>query len=300
MSDAPVQAESVAPKAAPVEAPASGGAVPEASAAPTGAPAPTAADDPWPTVEWDSWDGEVDSLPEQYHESAQGISNWYRQDFDEKSSEIDNLRAMYAAMLSEQEDPRIGEMTTKLEELQGQFDSRNKEYEELQAKLTQTEDHAVEDYVTRFWKDHQELKEDPEKLAQLSLLLADNEELGGMWDGYVAAQLVYLSEDAAKIAVEAKKNGVPDDYALKLAMAHAQLEEANAQPTPEEIAVAQKQAAAEAKAKAPRAGAKITNGATGSSRPQVAKKSMGDASSFDEMRLLAARRAFSMHNGGRR
>lgn len=300
MADAPIQAESVAPEAAPVEAPASGGAVSEASAAPTGAPAPTAADDPWPTVEWDSWNGEVDVLPEQYRDSAEGISSWYRQDYDEKNEELANLRAMYAAMLSEQEDPRIGEMTTRIEDLQGKFDSRNKEYEDLQAKLTQTEDHAVEDYVSRFWKDHQGLKEDPEKLAQFSLLLADNEELGGMWDGYVAAQLVYLPDEAARIAVEAKKNGVPDAYALKLATAHAQLEEASTQPTPEEIAAAQQQAAAEAKAKAPRAGAKITNGATGSSRPQVAKKSMSDASSFDEMRLLAARRAFSMHNGGRR
>ena len=300
MSDAPIQTESAAPEAAPVEAPASGGAVPGASAAPIGAPAPTAADDPWPTVEWDSWDGEVDTLPDQYHESAQGISNWYRQDFDEKTSEIGSLRAMYAAMLSEQEDPRIGEMTTQLEDLQGKFDSRSQEYEDLQTKLTQTEDHAVEDYVSRFWKDHQDLLKDPEKLAQFSPLLANHEELGGMWDGHVAAQLVYLPEEAAKIAIEAKKNGVPDEYALKLAMAHAQLEEANAQPSPEVIAAAQKQAVAEAKAKAPRVGAKITNGATGSSRPQVAKKSTGDASSFDEMRLLAARRAFSMHNGGRR
>jgi hypothetical protein len=274
-----------------------------AAAVPSGAPAPTAADDPWPTVEWDSWDGKVDSLPSQYHDTANGIRTHYENSYADRNAEINNLRAMYAAMLSEEEDPRIGQMSTHLEKLQAQIEERDLAYKELEKSLETTEAQAVQEYVDRFWKDHEELSQDGERLGVFSEFLADDDKYGGMWDAYVAAELMAFPEEIIQIAIDAKKDGVSDQYALKLAKAHAELEEVKSQPTspsPEEVAATAAKAKAEAKAKAPRAGAKITNGATRSSRPQVAKKSMGDVDSLDEMRLLAARRAFSVHGGGRR
>ena len=274
-----------------------------AAAVPAGAPALTRADDPFPQVEWNSWNGEIESLPEQYRTSAQGISDYYQKSYSEKAEEISTLRSMYAAMLSEEEDPRVGTMTQELEDLKKQLEDRNIAYSDLEQEMSTTEEQAVGEYVERFWKDHEDLSNDKEKLVIFSQFLANDDQQGGMWDAYIAAQLLDLPESALEIAVEAKKDGVSDQYALKLATAHAQLEEVKAQPvgpSPEEIAQAKAQAKAEAKAKAPRAGAKITNGATRSSRPQVAKKSMKDGGSLDEMRLLAARRAFSVHGGGRR
>jgi len=302
---APVAETAVAASPEPSQAPAeqassSGGG---AAAVPAGAPAPTRADDPFPEVEWNSWDGTIDSLPESYRTTAQGVSDYYEKSYAEKAEEIATLRSMYAAMLSEDEDPRIGQMTSQLEDLQRQLDERNLAYSDLEKTMATTEEQAVGEYVDRFWKDHADLAENKEKLSVFAEFLAEDDTHGGMWDAYVAAELIDLPESAVEIAIQAKTDGVSDQYALKLAKAHAELEEVRAQPTgptPEEIAAAEAQAKAEAKAKAPRAGAKITNGATRSSRPQVAKKSINDSGSLDEMRLLAARRAFSVHGGGRR
>ena len=273
------------------------------AAVPSGATEPTRADDPWPSVDWDSWDGSVDSLPEQYHETAHGVSGWYDQDYQSKNEEIADLRSMYAAMLTGEEDPRVGELSTKLEEIQTQYNSRNTEYEELQAAMEATQEQAVSDFVGQFWREHKDLAESPEKLARFGPFIEDNENLGGMWEAYVAAELIELPQAAIDVGIKAKSDGVSDFYALKLAKAHAQLEVAKAQPaapTAEEVAAAQVKAEETAKAKAPRTGAKITNGATRSSRPQVAKKTMSDAASLDEMRVLAARRAFAVHGGGRK
>jgi|TARA_R110002051_G_scaffold280289_1_gene341894 hypothetical protein len=273
------------------------------AAAPGGAPARTAADDAWPTVAWNSWNGEVDSLPNQYHDSARGISDYYEKSYSEKADEISTLRSMYAAMLSEDEDPRVGSMGKELEELRSQLDERNVAYTDLEKTLSTTEDRAVVEYVDRFWLDHKELSEDKKTLEIFSSFLVEENEYGGMWDAYIAAELVSLPKEALQVAIDAKKDGVADEYALRLAKAHAQLAEVKSQPVApsvKEVAAAQAKAAAEAKAKAPRTGAKITNGAVRSARPQVARKTVNDANSLDEMRLLAARRAFSVHGGGRR
>lgn len=282
---------------------ASASAAPEGSAEqaalPAGAPAPTQADDSWPEVEWGEWDGETDSLPEQYHSTAKGIQAWHQNALSSREEEIDSLRAMYSAMLSGDEDPRIGQLTKKLEELQTAHNTQKGEYETLQQNFTHTEDQMVQDYVERFWEANAHIREDDAKLERFSQFLEESNEFGGMWDGYAAAELIDLPEEAVQVAVQAKQDGVSDQYALRLAKAHAQLEEAKARPSEEEIKAAQAEAKAQAKAKQPRPGAKITNGATRSARPRAAKQSMGDAKSLDDLRLLASRRAFAVHGGGK-
>ena len=206
---------------------------------------------------------------------------------------------MYAAMLNEEDDPRIGDLSKQLEELQGKYDNRDTEFNTLRETHEKFVETSAGEYVDRFWKDHEELSQDPEKLGMLVKLLDDENEYGGSWDGHAAAELLSLSEDAMKVAVDAKKDGVSDTYALKLAMAHAQLEEAKAKPSPQQVRAQKVKARAEAKAKAPRVGAKITNGATTASSPRKAKPGMGDASSLDDLRNLAARRALRVHGGGR-
>jgi hypothetical protein len=302
-ADAPVAVPEVAaaesaPVAAP-ETPVSGEATVSAPI-PEGAPAPTRADDPWPEVEWGEWDGEIESLPEQYHKTASGMRNWYHNAMSGREDEIESLRSMYAAMLTGEEDPRVGELTGKLEALQAQHDSQTGEFNGLKEAFQNNETKMVTDYVDRFWKDHAELKEDSAKLDKFTNFLEEENEFGGMWDGYIAAELVNLPEEALQIAVQAKKDGVADEYALKLAQANAQLNEAKATPSPEEIKAAHAEAKAVAEAKQPRTGAKITNGATRSSRPRMAKQGMGDAKSLDDLRLLASRRAFAVHGGGRK
>jgi len=283
---------SAAPAPAPVaEAPAP--APVEAAPAPVDStPAPS-------SFAWDSWDGTQDAVPEEHQSAYQAILGHIQNDFKSREEEIDSLRSMYAAMLNEEDDPRIGELTKQLEELQGKYDSRENEFTNLQNTYNEFVETSAGEYVDRFWKEHEELAQDPEKLGLLVELLDEENNYGGSWDGYAAAELLSLSKEAMEVAIEAKKDGVSDTYALKLAKAHAQLEEAKAKPSPQQVQAQKARAQAEAKAKEPRAAAKITNGATTASSPRTAKPGMGDASSLDDLRNLAARRALRVHGGGR-
>jgi len=287
-----------APASAPAPAPVAAVSAPVSAPAPTEAsPAPTQTSEA-PAFAWSSWDGSSE-IPEEHQDAYSRLSQHFEDGYKDREEELDSLRSMYAAMLSEEEDPRIKESLDKYEALQKQHEARNTEFETLQKEYDGFLDSSAGDYVDRFWKDHEELSKDSEKLSVLIDLIDEENNYGGRWDGYIAAELLGLPEGAQAIAFEAKKDGVSDVYALKLAKAHAQLEEVQSQPSPKEVKAAQIKAKAVAKAKRPRQGAKITNGATTSSSPRVAKGGMGDAHSLDDLRNLAARRALRVHGGGR-
>jgi len=284
--------ESAAPASAPTSAPASTSSV--ESAQTSIHPAQNAASGQ--DVDWDSWNGDVRTLPESVRRQAEHINRWYQNDYDGRRREMDDLKAVYTAMLNEDEDPRVGKLTTELEEMRGNLDGRNTEYEDLESRFNDMSELAVRDYVDQFWRQHSDLRENEEKLAKFGPLLQESNEFGGSWDGYIAAQLIELPEDAIAIAVDAKKNGVSDEYAFKLAESHARLSEREGM---EEAAKAEVVKEVKKAASKPRPAAKITNGATGSTRPQAAKRGMKEAKTLDEMRDLAARRALRVHSGGR-
>lgn len=280
-------------------------AVAPVAVAPTSAPAPAETSSysgqtttEAPAFAWSSWDGTSD-VPEDHKEAYSRLSQHFEEGYQEREDELTSLRSMYSAMLSEEEDPRIQEATGKYEALQKEHDDRGSKFEALQKEYNGFMESSAGEYVDRFWKDHEDLAKDSGKLQTLIDLIDEENVYGGQWDGYIAAELLGLPEGAQAIAFEAKKDGVSDIYALKLAKAHAQLEEVQSQPSPKEVKAAQVKARAVEKAKRPRQGAKITNGATTSSSPRVAKGGMGDAHSLDDLRNLAARRALRVHGGGR-
>ena len=85
-----------------------------------------------------------------------------------------------------------------------------------------------------------------------------------------------LTEAQLNTAREAKQNGVPDAYALKLI-------EGSVKRKPE-----------------PRPGAQITAGATSPAvPPNQIKDEAASAKSFDEIRTIAARSALKHHSGRR-
>tara|TARA_R100000700_G_C3163851_1_gene139326 strand:- start:537 stop:1421 length:885 start_codon:yes stop_codon:yes gene_type:complete len=280
-----------------VEAPAPAPVAPAPSV--DSAPAPEASIPEAPAFAWTDWDGTEDSIPEDSREAFSAISRKFSEEYKEREGEIESLRAMYAAMLNDEEDPRLAEMTKKFQELEEEHKQKLEAFSELEGQHSSFVEQSANEYVERFWKEHPELSQDQEKLGVFINLIDENNEFGGQWDGYIAAELLSLSEDAFQVAVSAKEDGVSDIYALKLAKAHAEIEEVKNQPSPQEVKAAQAKAKAEAKAKAPRRGAKITNGATTSSRPTKATEGMGDATSLDDLRSLAARRALRVHGGGR-
>jgi len=300
MSDTPVEqaqpAAAPAPAAsAPVATPAP--AVEAPAAAPSVSSAPRAET---PQFAWNSWEGKVDSLPENYRDVASNVLDWGSKDREAKDEEISNLRSMYSALLVGDEDPRIGQYSGEIEELKKLLEEKDSTFSGLQEKYDALTNSSVQDYVDRFWKEHQELANDEEKLQVFSKFLDPSNEYGGAWDGYIAAELMDLSGEAIQLAVEAKKEGVSDKYALKLAKAHSEVQEYKGRPSKKEMAEKVASAKAKEEAKKPRPAAKLTNGATGAARPTVAKKTLSDAKSFDEMRTLAAARALRVHKGGQK
>lgn len=288
MSDVPVD------QAPPAEAPA-----PVAAPTPEVTPEPVAAESSTPNFDWGGWNGESDSLPDDYRDVGGKISDWHKSTNLEIQEEIETLRSMYSAMLNGDEDPRINQYYEELEKIKSEVGEKNTAFEELQQNYESLTHSSVNEYIDRFWADHKELSENEEKLEVFSKFLEPKNEYGGAWDGYIAAKLMDLPESAQQIAVEAKKDGVSDKYALKLAEAHVQVQNLEGKPSPEDMAKATALAEAKEEAKKPRPAAKLAHGATGAARPQVARKSMSDAKSFDEMRTLAAARALRVHSGGR-
>ena len=290
--------EEVASPAAPA-APVAAPAAPVATEAPIAAPtAESAAIPATSEINWDDWNGEVGDLPEDHRPLAEGMNGWYSRSFEGKLQEIEELRAVYTAMLNEEDDPRLGNLQKELEEAKSSLEERTQEHTENQENYQKLMDLTVRDYVERFWNDHADLREDKAKLAQFADFLSDSELHGGAWEGYVAAQLINLPAESIQIAAQAKRDGVADEYALKLAMAHAQLSsvESTVKETKQEAAKEIKKQASK-----PRPAARITNGATGASRPQpAASQGMREAKTLDQMRSIAAQRALRVHSGGKK
>jgi len=273
-----------APVAAPVAAPA-------APAPVESAPAPASA-----SFDWDSWDGSVDSLPEESRDVGGRLQERFQTQFDEKQSEMEDLRSIYSAMLNDEEDPRLGSLQKELEEARKALEGEQTRASGIQEQFDKLSDISTKNFVDRFWSEHDQIRQDPDKLDRFITLL-DSEVKGGAWDAYVAAKLLALPEDSFKVAWEAKQEGVPDEYAYRLAEAHSQMN-----LTDETVKEVKKEAVKEAKAAVskPRPGAKMTNGAITSSRPQVAERGMEEAKTLDEMRDMAARRALRLFAGGKR
>ena len=279
-------------------------APPAAAPAPVAAPAPDtsgaiAAESSTPNFDWGGWNGESNSLPETYQDVGGRIADWHKSTNNDTQEELATLRSMYSAMLDGDEDPRVNQYSEELQKIRQEFDQKNTAFSDLERNYEALTQSSVNDYVDRFWADHTELADSEEKLELFSKFLEPENGYGGAWDGYIAAKLMALPEDAIQIAVQAKKDGVSDKYALKLGEAHQQVQSMENKPSMEDMAKATALAEAKEEARKPRPAAKLTNGATGAARPQVAKKTMNDAKTFDEMRSLAAARALRVHTGGK-
>lgn len=113
-------------------APASTATAPAAPSTPAPAPADTAAPSsavadaagaespsPWdPTsFEWDSWDGTTyDPFPEEVRPLAEQFGTFYSSKQEKVKAEHDRLQTLYDALIAGDEDPRIGEFTSKYEQ----------------------------------------------------------------------------------------------------------------------------------------------------------------------------------------
>lgn len=276
--------ETVAPEVAPeaeavpVEGSASEAEAAEESAQPSAFPS---ADE----FGWDDWKGEVDTLPEQVRGWATPMQGYYQKWADDKASSMvddaTSLKELYNSLLDGKADPRVAEYTAKfkeMEEAQGKATSEwetkysglETQYKEYQTRVETSIEREAAQYAKWFKTENPDLFENETLSTTFVALMNEGWE---MESAAVAARLPAASLQAAR---QAKADGVPDEYALRLS------------------------GGAESPS-APRPGASITSGATSQARSseQLALPGKVEAASFHDLRKQAARLALNPSKRGR-
>ncbi len=216
-----------------------------------------------PEFDFSAWGGGVEDLPEMYHGAHSRMEELFGVKYGTLESDMDQLRRLNDALMVGEEDPRVADF-------QGKYESEIKAREALQAQfdgykseIDQAMDADAAQYAAKFRQSNQEIFDDPEKAEALALLIEHN------WDPEMGVKLLSLDRDMMKVALEAKRDGVPDSYALRLA-------ENASRPRPKAD---------------PRPAAKITSGATTRSSPDQQMMDINETSSLDDKRMIVARRA---------
>lgn len=262
---------------------------------------------------WDDWDGSVDQLPENIRPHGARIHHRLSTDFGSREQEFKDIADVYNAVIREHEDPRVAGLTAEQARTREEFEAYkakhepiHQKYTALQAEHQQYQQVVAREYADQFWLKNEALKGDPEKLSRFQEFLTPEGQYGE-WEADIAVELLELPEEVLAIALQAKKDGVTDRWALKLARAESNekaLKEqlASRDERTAEIADQRRQIqelAAQRAATQPRAAARLTNGATTDTRPEIRKRTIADAGSLDEQRKFAARNALRVHQGGK-
>lgn len=226
---------------------------------------------------WDAWDGKNGTLPEQMRPWGDKFAGHYERHFQNQYSaekaETERLKSIYEALMGGQEDPRNTELTSNLEKLQTKFDELNQsslttsnEYHTYKQTIEQALEDEAQQYAAWYEKQYPHIFNNPESAQKFTDLL----EAG--WELDYAPTVMELTDEALSIAQKALAGGVPMHYAIELARKSV--------PPPVK--------------QSPRPGARITSGATGSpvTPNQAPKDAYNEAQSLDDLRLIAAQRAY--------
>ena len=277
-TEAPEAQAEVVPTEAPAAEPATDAPTDSSLSGESGGDQPSA----FPSAEefgWDDWDGEVGTLPEQIRPWAEPLSSRYTARADERiaqsTKDSTSLKELYEAMLEGKEDPRVAQYMQQIKELEekhtgalGEWETKYGELEKTHSTYQANVEAAItkeaDQYAKWFRAQNEDIFADNTLSATFVALLEEGWE---MESAAVAARLPAASIQAAR---QAKADGVPDAYALRLA------------------------GGAESPA-APRPGAKITSGATAPARSseQAALPEKVEATSFRDLRNQVARTALN-------
>ena len=247
---------------------------------------------PLPVFDHESWDGNLDSLPDHLKEPVsflhRQLESGYTKKFqtlaDERKAfetaqagaknseetwtgekkalteELDLLRRI----LGGEEDPRLSEITGKHDELTSKFNTLQTEYDGYKSYMEEDIARDAQIYAERFRDANSEIFEDDAKRAELvSLLDAD-------WEPEEAVKLVGQPSNVVALATELKKGGARPELALEHAFLKLGAVNAPRQPRP---------------------GARMTSGAESSNNPESIRKDVTHANNNREARSLAAKAA---------
>ena len=242
-----------------------------------------------PKFDFDGWGGEADALPELYRPIHDRINTGVRKEIDDLRNSLEQDRELYQALL-EGED--IGQdFRKKLTEAQAQIDKSQKDqegwgserekyetqikgYEERMAQVEAAEQAEANRWAEGFRKKHSDVFSDKALTDNFNHFLNAN------IDPDIAMDFVRsANEDYVRSALGYMSQGVPQNYAARLARADS--------------------GEAETQAAKPRAAAEMTAGATETANvPESAEKSVSDKTfNIKDARKLAVERAFKRRTG---
>jgi len=226
---------------------------------------------------WGDWDGENGSLPPELQAWGEGFSahykNHYTGQFEAEKAETERLRSIYESLSAGLEDPRNAELAEQLTEWEGKYGTLEaeklalqNEYDAYKGALDASLKEEATNYAKWYQEQHSHIFADAALTEKFTNLLESG------WELDYAPAALELGDEALAIANQALADGVPMRYALDLAR------KSTAQPA----------------RSAPRPGARITSGATGSpvAPNQAPKDALKEAKTLDDMRLAVAQRAF--------
>tara|TARA_R110000824_G_scaffold67844_2_gene175725 strand:+ start:533 stop:1339 length:807 start_codon:yes stop_codon:yes gene_type:complete len=227
--------------------------------------------------DWSGWNGSVDSLPEGHRDIGGRFHSHYESKITDKDNEMSGIKELYDALLMGDEDPRIAKYESEQKSFDERYNGLQEKFDGYRSQVEKSQSEEAQTWANKFEETHKDLLSDTNKREQMVGFLDQG------WDPDVAIQLLSMDEEFVKMAEEAKSNGVPDSYAIRLA----------------EVSSGKSQVEKKRRA-SPRPGAHITAGATGAKNPQQVVREMKDSDGLDNRRMYAARAALKAVQGGRR
>lgn len=234
-----------------------------------------------PEFDFDAWDGEdYEVLPDPHKKVATKVhERWEKKHKDaedqalelrEQLREAQENRSLYDALLAGDPDPRIAQAEARATAAERQileqiaaFENEKKQWGEEKTGWESWQKEQAKKYAESFRQRHPEFESNEELRKEIVRLMKAG------WDDEVAADL--LIKHPKEVWAEAERlrsEGVPDQHAVKFALATYEKQKAEAPQ--------------------PRPGAQITAGATGSGHSAPARTdSLSTARSFAQKRQIA-------------
>ena len=167
---------------------------------------------------WDTWDGKHDSFPDQLQPWGERIGSFYSKKMEELNNDLDRNKEIYDALMGGKEDPRLAKYQTDLADWETKYSAREQEYNTLQTEykdyqkvVNQAIEEEANEYANAFRDANPQLFENGELKERFTELLEEG------WSVESAAVASRLPKSVLAVAREAKSNGVPETYALRLA-----------------------------------------------------------------------------------
>ena len=172
--------------------------------------------------DWDKWDGtDYDSFPDQVRPWATKLKDRHTESLDSLTSshnrELDYWKRMYEALQYGDEDPRIEDMTSQIEQLTTQNQEWEQKFAQLENDINAEREEENARYFSWFEKNYEGKLEElaqnygADKAEQMVLDLMD---LG--MDVHIAVEVSLMGEDASTVAKELSNKVADTNLVLEI------------------------------------------------------------------------------------